>query len=355
MKDEGRRRQGKGETKRPASFLSLSVSCLLLCLSLSLDLWCLTSGPCSAADDDATLTGRPIFDRTARLLDPNTETSAPLPSSDGVYQHSPWPLDGSAGNAVPKDMPGTPSQNGELPQSAPNGATAIPSGDNGIPSPEPPQFFHHPLHEPLQPIRPPENLSWLYRPMSIGLFAGGLYGSPLIDNWVGQKEGYIGGIRFGWDWDEYWGLEARAAVGSALLYDSPQNIAQQQLLLNNPEDATRYSNRADYDVDVLYYFTGDRRSRPYFLIGAGLVQLRFSDLLMNYYSYTAWGMPLALGWKYHVDDRMALRFEVGDEIIFCGAAGFNVLHDLTATAGLEFRFGSHPRTYWPWNPGTKSW
>jgi len=350
MKDEKSRRPGKGATKRSASVLHLFVACLLLCLSLSSDLCCLTPSFCLAADDDATMTGRPIFDRTARLLDPNADTSAPLPPSNGVYQHPPWPLDGSAANVAPKDLPGAQSQNG-----APNSATTIPSADEEIPGSEPPRFFRHPLREPLQPIRPPENLSWLYRPMSVGLFAGALYGSPLMDDWLGQKQGYIGGLRFGWDWDEYWGTEARAAVGSALLYDDPRTIAQQQYLQNNPENFDRYSTRADYDVNVLYYFTGDRRGRPYFLIGAGLVQIRFEDLLLNSYSYTAWGMPLAVGWKYHVDDRMAIRFEVGDEIVFSGGAGFNVLHDLTATAGLEFRFGNHPRTYWPWNPGTRSW
>jgi hypothetical protein len=294
-----------------------------------------------------------MFDRTARLLDPTSDSST-TQSPGGVYQRAPWPLDGSAGNAA-TSTPGAQPQNGDVSPGSPNSAATLPSGDDALPSSEPPRFFRHPLREPLQPIRPPENLSWLYRPMSIGLFAGGLYGSPLISNWVGQQGGYIGGIRCGWDWDEYWGVEARAAIGSAQLYDDPQNVAQQLLLQSNPQDATRYSTRADYDVDVLYYFTGDRRSRPYFLIGAGLSQIRFSDLLMNSYSYTAWGLPAAFGWKYHVDDRMALRFEIGDEILFSGGAGFNVLHDLTATAGLEFRFGNHSKTYWPWNPGTRSW
>ena len=209
----------------------------------------------------------------------------------------------------------------------------------------------------MQPIRPPENLSWLYRPLSIGIFAGGLYGSPLINNWVGQKQGYIGGLRFGWDCDDYWGVEIRAAIGTAQLFDSPEAIAEEQSLLNGvaPMKFDRYSNRTDYDFNVLYYFTGDRRSRPYFLIGGGVVQLGFNDLIGNHYSYSALGMPLALGWKYHVDDRMALRFEVGDEIVFASGAGFNVLHDATATAGLEFRFGAHSKAYWPWNPGSKSW
>lgn len=354
MKDEKRRTTGKGDPKRSVPFLRLLVACLLLCLSLSPDLCRLTPSPCSAADDDSTLTGRPIFDRTARLLDPNTTTATPIQSPSGVYQYAPWPLDGSAGNAASKNVSGMQSRNGELPPDGSNVTVTNPAGDEAMPNSEPPQFFRHPLREPLQSIRPPENLSWLYRPMSIGLFAGGLYGSPVVENWVGQQGGYIGGMRFGWDWDEYWGVEARAAIGSAQLYDDPQNAAQ-QLLLDNPHDATRYSTRADYDVDLLYYFTGDRRSRPYFLVGGGLVQFRFTDLLANSYSYTAWGMPLAVGWKYHVDDRMALRFEIGDEIIFSGGAGFNVLHDLTATAGLEFRFGSHPKTYWPWNPGTRSW
>jgi hypothetical protein len=220
------------------------------------------------------------------------------------------------------------------------------------------------LRERLQPIRPPDNLSWLYRPMSFGLFGGMLYGTALMDDWVDQKEGYIGGLRFGWDCDEYWGIEARAAVGSAQLVDSDRALAdfeyyldQQQVPADSPlrQVADRHSYRADYDVDVLYYFAGDRRWRPYFLMGAGLVQLSFDDILANHYSYTAWGLPLALGLKYHVDDRMALRFEVGDEIVFSGGPGFNVLHDITATAGLEFRFGGHAKNYWPWNPGARSW
>jgi hypothetical protein len=257
-------------------------------------------------------------------------------------------------------MPGTPLPTNEIPGAGPNGASGIPPTDDGLPG-GPPQFFSHPLRERLQPIRPPDNLSWLYRPISFGLFGGMMYGTTLIDDWIDQKEGYIGGIRLGWDCDEYWGLEARAAVGSIRLVDGVQAYAQRQYFIDQQQISAdspiidRSSYRADYDLDVLYYFAGDRRWRPYFLMGAGLVQLNFDDLLGNHYSYTAWGMPLALGVKYHVDDRMGLRFEIGDEIVFSGGTGINVIHDVSLTAGLEFRFGGHAKNYWPWNPGTRSW
>jgi opacity protein-like surface antigen len=210
----------------------------------------------------------------------------------------------------------------------------------------------------------PENASWLARPVSIGLFVGMLTGSPLIDDWVGQSTGYLGGIRFGYDFDEYFGTEFRAGLGSTPLYDSaraqatlnevftadgvPANSPQRQLLQRN-------SDRSVYDISLLYYYCGDRRLRPYFLAGIGFAQLRFSDILGNGYSNSMYGIPLALGLKYHVDDRMALRFEVGDDILFAGGMGMNVLHDVTVSAGLELRFGGHPKSYWPWNPGANFW
>ena len=46
--------------------------------------------------------------------------------------------------------------------------------------------------------------------------------------------------------------------------------------------------------------------------------------------------------------------EVAD-MIHLGGGRFETLHNLTYTAGAEFRFGGVRRGYWPWEPGRHTW
>ena len=214
-----------------------------------------------------------------------------------------------------------------------------------------------------QPLR---RESWRYRPFSAGWLMGLMLGSPLIDDWIGMKEGFVGGYRLGWDFDHRWGCEMQFGFASVGLYDSDR-AKQAQLaadaLLNLAADdpyLTRFEQRRDADVSLwdihfLYYPWGDATWRPYGSIGLGSAHVRFMDRLGDRYSKSFLGLPLALGLKYRCNDWLALRLEVSDNMAFGGGPGFNMLHNLSATGGLEVRFGGTRKVYWPYSPGRHYW
>jgi hypothetical protein len=204
---------------------------------------------------------------------------------------------------------------------------------------------------------PPINESWLEHPISAGIFIGVANGSMLIDDWVGQQEGMFGGVRVGYDFGERVGAELRYGFGAVQLFDSAQAIAAKY---PNGEPAladakSRYCDLDLLDASVLVYPWGDTPWRPYLLTGIGLAQIRFSDVLGNRYSTTTADIPLGVGLKFHCTESAALRLEVNDTIIFGNGSGFNSVHELSVTGGLEFRFGGSHRAYWPWSPESSSW
>jgi hypothetical protein len=204
--------------------------------------------------------------------------------------------------------------------------------------------------------------SWYYRPYSIGEFVGVMFGSPLIDDWVDQKEGPFGGYRLGYDMHCYWGWEMRFALGAAALADSRRAIEAQHAgddalgLLEGHPDRNRFDGGRDsryflWDVSVLYYPWGDAGCRPYLRFGMGAARVEFLDRLAVHRADTVMALPVAAGLKFRVDEVVVLRAEVADDIAFGSGSGFNNLHNLSLTGGIEVRFGGPRKAYWPWNPG----
>ncbi len=219
---------------------------------------------------------------------------------------------------------------------------------------------HQGIGQPLQ------GESWLYRPFSVGWFMGMEVGGPLIDDWVGQKQGFVGGYRLGWDHNHYWGGEMRFTFSSVELFDSPRAAAAQ--VAADDEDGwdaddpwrDRFDPRRDvnlfqWDVSVLYYPWGDAAWRPYGLIGLGSARMIFFDRLSERYDKVVFAMPLAIGVKYRCNDWLAMRFELTDNILFAASSGVSTMHELSITGGVEVRFGGSRRAYWPWNPGRHYW
>lgn len=238
------------------------------------------------------------------------------------------------------------------PQFAPGGAAL---GWAGLPAPR-----HRGIGEPLLCE------SWRYRPFSGGWFMGGMQGSPLVDDWVGQKSGFFAGYRLGWDYDHYWGCEMRLAFGSVALFDSQRAKDAQQaaddargIAADDPFrqrfDPRRDCNLLLWDVSFLYYPWGDAAWRPYLMAGLGTARIDFVDRLSVVLDKTVFALPLACGLKYRWNDRLALRLELADNIAFGSSSGLNTLHNLSLTAGVEIRFGGTRKAYWPWNPGRHYW
>ncbi len=206
--------------------------------------------------------------------------------------------------------------------------------------------------------------TWLRRPYSATSFAGVVFGSELIEDWVEQRQGYFAGYRLGEDLDEFWGVETRIAFSYVRLDDSPQAKAAQQAADNAAGVAIDdpYRNRFDqgreadfflWDVDLLYYPWGDRPLRPYGMIGFGLMRVSFVDRLNRSIEDLMYSMPLAIGIKHRPTERAAFRLEVADNIGFGG--DLDMLHNVSLTLGFELRFGGSRKAYWPWNPGRYYW
>lgn len=251
--------------------------------------------------------------------------------------------DGNSGPVFEPRFPGT---------TAPPSAESPPSGLEAPTGPRPPGFFGGESGQP-SPWSIPQEQRWLAHPWSVGLFIGYLNGSTLIDNWTNQGSGMLAGLRMGCDVDDYWGLELRYAFGSCSISDSAQAL-QAAAAANVPVGNGRFADYALLDAEFLFYPWGEHRWRPYVLMGIGAAEVHFSDV-MQLYSASVAGLPLALGVKYRCTDRLALRLELCDDVIFSGQTGFNNLNDFSLTGALELRFGGSRRSYWPWDPSHSAW
>lgn len=187
---------------------------------------------------------------------------------------------------------------------------------------------------------------WQRYPLSAGWFLGMVQGGAITNDWVGLNQGFQGGLRFGWDFHDRWGLETRFAYAAVEVYDSHRA----RLLQPEGDFDHRNAELFQLDLDLLYYPWGDTRLRPYLLSGLGATDLHFSDRLGERYHRFVFSLPLGVGLKYHCNDTMALRLDVIDDIAFLGG-GLNTLNNVSLTLGVEYHFGGPRRTYWPWSPG----
>lgn len=190
-----------------------------------------------------------------------------------------------------------------------------------------------------QPLR---GETWLGHPWSVSYFAGGMFGDVLIADTVDQTQGFFTGGRLGWDFDLHWGLEARVGYASLGLVTTP--VAP----------GTDRSQTWLIDGSLLYYPFGDNRWRPYFLVGMGLADILYSDQNRSQLHETLFALPFGGGIKYRWSDRLVMRFEVLDNLAFA-ASKTDTVHNISISAGLEYRFGGPRRSYWPWEPKASYW
>lgn len=183
---------------------------------------------------------------------------------------------------------------------------------------------------------------WHYRPFSVGLFMGPIVGSPLISDSIEQGTGFLGGARFGYDFDEDWGLEMRLASASFPVSGG------------YPIDGTQHSSdHFLWDIDFLYYPWEDAAIRPYVLMGIGTARIKFADQLGNDLNRIMVGMPIGVGVKLRLSDWFIFRIECLDNVAFAGGSNFGTQQNFSITGGLEIRFGRPHIQYWPWNPGMR--
>ncbi|QEG34772.1 hypothetical protein [Bythopirellula goksoeyrii] len=189
---------------------------------------------------------------------------------------------------------------------------------------------------------PLEGTSWLNRPYHADWFVGSLLGDELIPGRVDQHNGTIGGVRIGTDFDYYWGAEWRFGW-------SHPNIGLADQL--EPAASSSYFIT---DVDLKYYPWGDTVVRPYWLLGLGMTNIGFRDHEGVTRDVTLATMPIGTGVTFHQWPWLVWRLEVLDNISF-GADGVQTVNNFSLTAGMEYRFGAKPQSYWPWRTSRRIW
>ncbi len=192
-------------------------------------------------------------------------------------------------------------------------------------------------------------VDWQARPISVGVFAGGMNGGPLIDDWVGTTAGFDGGWRIGWDVEPDWGVETRFAFASLGLYDTA--LADQAFIaLGNglvPDDH-RNAELFQWDIELLYYPWKETRLRPYVLAGIGLTSINYTDRLGDGSRVDCISLPIGIGLKYLCAENLDVRLDLIDDIAMSNQH-LETQNNLSLTAGIEFRFGGSRKVYWPFD------
>ena len=189
---------------------------------------------------------------------------------------------------------------------------------------------------------PLEGTSWLNRPYHVDWFAGPLLGDQLIRGRVNQENVSIGGVRIGWDFDHYWGIEWR--------YGKANPDAQ----FATPQAVPNRVNYSVSDIDLIYYPWGDSKVRPYGLLGLGAAKFDFvDDAGINHGAVLA-TIPMGVGIQFRQWSWMLWRLEILDNLSF-GDGSLATMHNVSITAGMEMRFGARPASYWPWRSSRRIW
>jgi hypothetical protein len=203
--------------------------------------------------------------------------------------------------------------------------------------------FHHSSTEGpyLDRGLPMERTSWLNRPYHIDWFVGPLLSDGPVDGRVSQSNEIFGGLRAGWDFDYYWGIEWRIGWADPVLLS----------------DTTAEELSGTYmvsDVSVIYYPWGDTKVRPYGQLGLGVTQIGSVRPDGSGQEATLLSMPMGVGVQFPQTHWLAWRLEVMDNLAF-GADGVDTMNNFTFTAGMEFRMGARPNSYWPWRSSRTIW
>jgi hypothetical protein len=183
--------------------------------------------------------------------------------------------------------------------------------------------------------------SWLNRPYHIDWFLGPMLSDDLDGERVTQSNDLFGGLRAGWDFDYYWGIEWRAG------WANPDVLA----------DGTSDTLEGNYfvsDVNFVYYPWGDTRVRPYFQLGLGVTQVDSLRSDLTPQQATLLGMPMGLGVQFTQTPWLAWRLEIIDNLAF-GADGVDTMNNIAFTGGMEVRLGAKPNSYWPWRSSRTIW
>jgi hypothetical protein len=189
-------------------------------------------------------------------------------------------------------------------------------------------------------------------------------GSELVSKMIDQKNGGTGGLIFGYNFNDYWGLESRLHFASLDIRDT--DYAQQLFAANYqaqfpgqavPPLMTRTNELTFLDASVHYYPLGNAKWRPYFKYGLGIGRQKFVNTFGYDQSADIVTMPLGMGMRYWWNERLAIQADLIDNVVFSSGVS-KTQHNVAFTIGLTYAFGSgtrrHPVHYWPATPSMGS-
>ncbi|MCL6501937.1 MAG: porin family protein [Pirellulales bacterium] len=201
-----------------------------------------------------------------------------------------------------------------------------------------------PLSERPRLVRPLRQESWLLRPYHIGWLAGGMFADNPRDGDIDAGNGFVAGLRAGWDLGPHWGLESQVALHTHALTD----VQGRELFSDNKVWL--------WNASTLVYPLGETQLRPFFIAGMGLADVSFNGSQTGRIHETLFTIPFGGGVKYRYNSRLAFRLDVVDTVIFSGSPRLDDMHYLSVTGAFEWHFGGRRRrSYWPWNPGRNWW
>jgi len=203
--------------------------------------------------------------------------------------------------------------------------------------------FHHSSTEGRYIDRgvPLEYSSWLNRPYHVDWFVGPLLTDNTDGDRVRQANDLFGGLRVGWDFDYYWGLEWRFG------WSDPHMFA-------DTTDEELDGNYFVSDIDFVYYPWGDTRVRPYFQLGLGLTEVGTVREDGQGKEVVLLSMPFGVGVQFPLTHWLAARLEILDNLAY-GNDGVDTMNNFSFTAGMELRLGARPQSYWPWRSSRSIW
>jgi hypothetical protein len=169
-----------------------------------------------------------------------------------------------------------------------------------------------------------------------------MLGDSLIHERVDQDAGMFGLYQLGWDFDHFWGTEARFGFASV------------DVAANDEGSEPGSSENLSWDVNLVHYPWGDSRWRPFLSAGFGLASFRFGDDDGQPVYETLYTIPLGCGVKYFYRPWLGLRFAVTDQLAL-GAYRLATMHNVCFAGGVEVRFGGARTSYYPYDTGTKWW
>jgi len=184
--------------------------------------------------------------------------------------------------------------------------------------------------------------SWLNRPFHIDWFVGPLLSdSPNKTMNVKQTNALFGGLRFGWDFDYYWGTEWRIGWSDPeIFYEGSSDRQAGQYWVS--------------DVNIIYYPWGDTRVRPFFVTGIGISEIGSLHNDGGPLEANLLGTPFGLGVQFQQTPWLVWRAEIMDNLAW-GSEGVSTTHNVSFTAGMNIRYGARKPSYWPWRTSRHSW